>query len=373
MEERSRKIRVSNDEVKRKKRKRTVRRKKRDPRKVLIKRILAVVGTTLGMVLLGLYLVMFICAHGPSWVARDLFVLSVKESSAGGFLAYMVCSPSTIREIEENNKIADVEGVIDSSLINISGINNNPQIGDDIEEELENEGMKPYLTENGMLFYNVSGPTYAGFMVVVTDPSRVFVGASGDYKGEVGVNVPGICQKYGAVLATNAGGFEDIGGIGDGGTPLGIVMSEGKLKYGNLNTQYNVIGMDKNNVFVIGTMTAKQAIDRGIRDAVSFGPFLIMDGKPLEVTGMGGGVNPRTAIGQRADGAMLLLIIDGRQTHSLGATMNDLVNVMLKFGAVNAANLDGGGSTIMYYKGQIYNKISSIYGARGVPTAILVR
>jgi exopolysaccharide biosynthesis protein len=88
---------------------------------------------------------------------------------------------------------------------------------------------------------------------------------------------------------------------------------------------------------------------------------------------MGGGLNPRTAIGQRADGAVLLLIIDGRQTHSLGASMNDLINEMLDFGAVNAANLDGGGSTVLYYDGAVQNKISSIYGARGIPTAILVR
>ena len=200
-----------------------------------------------------------------------------------------------------------------------------------------------------------------------------FVGTSGDYKGEPGINVPGICDKYNATAAINAGGFEDIGGVGDGGTPLGIVMSEGNLKYGNLDETYNVIGFDKNNVFVIGTMTARDAVNRGIRDAVSFGPFLIMNGTPLEVTGMGGGLNPRTAIGQRADGAVLLLVIDGRQTHSLGATMNDLINVMLDFGAVNAANLDGGGSTLLYYDGKIQNNVSSIYGARGVPTAILVK
>ena len=88
---------------------------------------------------------------------------------------------------------------------------------------------------------------------------------------------------------------------------------------------------------------------------------------------MGGGLNPRTAIGQREDGAVLLLVIDGRQTHSLGASMIDLINEMLDFGAVNAANLDGGGSTVLYYDGEIRNEISSIYGARGVPTAICVR
>ena len=225
----------------------------------------------------------------------------------------------------------------------------------------------------GVFLYEVSGATYSGTMVVINDPSRVMVGVSGDYSGEPGINVPAICDKYGAVLAANAGGFEDIGGVGDGGTPRGIVMSEGTLRYGSLTESYDLIGFDNNNVFVIGNMTGQQAVDRGIRDAVSFGPFLILNGTPLEVSGMGGGLNPRTAIGQRADGAVLLLIIDGRQAHSLGASMNDLINEMLDFGAVNAANLDGGGSTVLYYDGEIHNKISSVYGARGVPTAIIVR
>jgi len=313
---------------------------------------------------------MFICTHGPSWVAKDLFVLSVRESSAGGFLANLVCTRSEIAEIEERNKVADVDGVSDNSLIKIP---TEDETDPEDETKAVVEGKTPYLEENGLLFYKVTGPTYSGIMMVVSDPSRVFVGTSGDYQGEAGISVPEIVKKYGAIAATNAGGFEDIGGVGDGGTPLGIVFSEGVMKYGNLGETYNLIGFDSNNIFVIGSMTGQQAVDRGIRDAVSFGPFLILNGTPLEVSGMGGGLNPRTAIGQRADGAVLMLIIEGRQTHSLGASMNDLINVMLDFDAVNAANLDGGGSTILYYNGETQNNIASIYGARGVPTAICVR
>lgn len=332
----------------------------------IVGRFFAVIGITLGMIVVGLYIIMWICTHGPSPVAKDLFVLSVRESSMGGFLANLVCSKEEIAEIEERNKVADTSEITDTTLIHFA-------VKEEEEAELEIEGREPYLRKEGILFYEVSGSTYSGTMIVVEDPSRVFVGVSGDYRGEAGINVPAICEKYNAALATNAGGFEDIGGVGDGGTPLGVVFSEGQMKYGSTLATYNLIGFDNNNVFVIGTMTGQQAIDRGIRDAVSFGPFLIMNGTPLEVTGMGGGLNPRTAIGQRGDGAVLLLIIDGRQTHSLGASMNDLINVMLDFGAVNAANLDGGGSTVLYYDGEVRNKISSIYGARGVPTAICVR
>ncbi len=344
--------------------------RKRNGKKVckIIGRVFAVLGVTFAMAVVGLYVIMWICTHGPSPVAKDLFVLSVRESSAGGFLANLVCSKEEIAEIEERNQVADTDEITDSTLIRFAD-----KEDDDMDIEIEIEGRKPYFEKEGILFYEVSGSTYSGTMIVVEDPSRVFVGISGDYNGEPGINVPAICEKYGAALATNAGGFEDIGGVGDGGTPLGVVFSEGEMKYGSPDETYNLIGFDNNNVFVIGTMTGQQAIDRGIRDAVSFGPFLIMNGTPLEVSGMGGGLNPRTAIGQRSDGAVLLLIIDGRQTHSLGASMNDLINVMLDFGAVNAANLDGGGSTVLYYDGEVQNKISSIYGARGIPTAICVR
>lgn len=351
----------NNDKLKNK-----IKSKKLKPKQVAL-RVLAALGVTLGMLIVGLYSVMFVLAHGPSPVAKELFVMSVKESSAGGFLANMVCSKSEIEDIEERNKVEELEGITDSTLIVFKDRNNKE------DNKPVIEGKTPYLVENGIEFYDVSGSTYSGTMMVVPDASRVFVGTSGDYEGESGMSVPEICDKYGAVAATNAGGFEDIGGVGNGGTPLGTVFSEGKLKYGSESEENCIIGFDNKNVLVVGNMTTAEAIKRGIRDAVSFGPIFIMNGQVAEVSGMGGGLNPRTAIGQRSDGAVLMLTIDGRQTHSLGASMNDLINVMLDFGAVNAANLDGGGSTVLYYNGQIKNKIASIYGARGIPTAILVR
>lgn len=337
---------------------------------IAIRCFFAILGVTLGMTIVCIYGVMLVCTHGPSKVARDLFVMSVRESSMGGFLANMVVSKSTIERIEAANTVRTTNEISDTELIEF---NNRNHTESTIPEDLDDGERKPYKDMGGVFLYEVSGATYSGTMVVINDPSRVMVGVSGDFSGEPGINVPAICDKYGAVLAANAGGFEDIGGVGDGGTPRGIVMSEGTLRYGSLTESYDLIGFDNNNVFVIGNMTGQQAVDRGIRDAVSFGPFLILNGTPLEVSGMGGGLNPRTAIGQRADGAVLLLIIDGRQAHSLGASMNDLINEMLDFGAVNAANLDGGGSTVLYYDGEIHNKISSVYGARGVPTAIIVR
>ena len=103
-----------------------------------------------------------------------------------------------------------------------------------------------------------------------------------------------------------------------------------------------------------------------------FTPTLIVNGNPAEVSGTGGGLNPRTVIGQRADGAVLLLVIDGRQPHSVGATLQDCMQEMLNYGAVNAANLDGGSSSMMVYEGEVINTCASLNGSRNQPTAWLV-
>ena len=120
-------------------------------------------------------------------------------------------------------------------------------------------------------------------------------------------------------------------------------------------------------------MTGSQAIERGIRDAVTFGPALVVNGEPVGVSGSGSGLNPRSAIGQRADGAVLMLVIDGRQVNSLGATLSDLIEIMLEYGAVNAANLDGGSSSLLYYEGEYLNRGVVLTGSRDIPTAFIVR
>ena len=103
-------------------------------------------------------------------------------------------------------------------------------------------------------------------------------------------------------------------------------------------------------------MTVKQAQEMKVRDAVTFGPFLIVNGKPSSVLGNGGwGTAPRTAIGQRKDGIVLFLVIDGRTVTKPGADMNDLIEIMENYGAYNAANLDGGTSSVMVVDGEIIN------------------
>ena len=221
----------------------------------------------------------------------------------------------------------------------------------------------------------VSGGTYNGVMMIVDDPKRVFVGIPDAYgEDKKGLSLKRLIEKYGAIGGTNAGGFADPGGMGNGGVPKGAVIKDGELKYGSMNGSYSMVGIDGDGILHVGTMSPKSALDAGVRDAVSFGPALIINGTPCNSGGsLSGGFNPRTAIGQRSDGAMLMLVINGRSIGSLGATLDDLVSVMLDYGAVNASNLDGGASSLMMYDGGTMYNSAYVYGERVLPNAILVK
>ncbi|MBO4423628.1 MAG: phosphodiester glycosidase family protein [Clostridia bacterium] len=338
--------------------------------------------------------------YGPSKTARDLFVVSMLETSAAKFLATWYFSPQDIDSIVKDNEVVADEGFSDPALIKINPVttaaetdiyfpgDTDGQTGTETEKQQQTEEVTyetvaettegvtvpntgDFVQGDGLEIYDVSGGTYSGKMMIVHDPSRLFVGVCGDYSQ----NVPGktlvrMARSYDATAAINGGGFYDKNGTGDGGIPLGVVITGGKLVWGSLNEKYEIIGFNNDNILVVGTMTAKQALDSGIRDALSFGPVLVMNGIRSSVKGSGSGLNPRTAIGQRADGAVLLLVIDGRQPSSLGATYADLIDIMMEYGAVNAANLDGGNSTGMYYNGSLVNK--GLF-PRGLPTCFIVR
>ena len=221
---------------------------------------------------------------------------------------------------------------------------------------------------------DVSGSSFHGKLLKIKDPSRVYLGVSGSFgETDEGKQVKEMAAEYGAYAAINAGGFEDPDGIGNGGTPLGIVISQGKLLWGDLNETYDLIGFDKDNVLHAGSMTGKQAVDLGIRDAVSYSPILIADGKSvLNETESNDYRMPRTAIGQTADGTVLLLVIEGRQADSLGATNQEIIDIMLENGAVTAANLTGGGCSHMICNNEMVTASPTMNGPRKLPDCWLV-
>ena len=322
---------------------------------------------------------MWILVNGPSEEARRLFVISVDETSAGGFLARLYLSEAEIEQIKAGNKTEISDDKTDTSLIQIPSSTETEAETPDPENTVDDQGNgenTPITSpddNDGIEVIDVEGATYNGKLMIIKDPSRVFVGIPGPYgEGYSGLTVAAMIDKYDAVAGTNAGGFDDPNGTGTGGIPDGIVIYEGELKWGELYSSYSLAGIDKNGILHVGNMTGAHALDIGIQYAASYGPALVINGKPA-ASKLGGGLNPRTAIGQRADGAILLLVVNGRSIDSLGATLDDLVSIMLDNGAVNASNLDGGSSSLMIMEDEYLTSSAYIFGERVVATAILVK
>lgn len=263
----------------------------------------------------------------------------------------------------------EVNVVLANNSVVESGEDTNPNLITFTEPDFnqvtyKNEFEKEILTkEEGNDLYkiiDIQTGKFKGKMAVIYDPSKVKLGVSKgtgtSLSGSYGQYITEIASRYNAILAINGGGFYDPDWNSTGGVPHGVVISEGKLVANNVraNKSGGIIGFNEDNKLILARMTAKQALNAGIRDAVDFGPFLIVNGKSSFINGNGGwGDAPRTAIAQREDGIVLLLVIDGRQTGSVGADMGDVTKLLLDYGAINAANLDGGTSTAMELNGEI--------------------
>lgn len=329
--------------------------------------VLAVLAETIVLLVIALYGVMFILAKGPSTTARDLFVMSVRETSAAGWLADIYLTEEEIAQIEFN-EVEEYQET-DTSLIVIAD--------KEVEEHDGQTGPQPdawgFVDEDGdgIIVDEVTGAGFCGYMMIVKDPSRVIMGSVPTSFGSKGYKVEEYAAHFDAVAAINAGGFYDPNGTGNGSIPDSLVVYEGKVYYEEFGSSSGFVGIDSNNILhVASAITRKEIQEKDIQYGVCFGPVLVSNGEACDVPTSG--VNPRTAIGQRSDGAMLLLVIDGRQVISMGATYQDLVNVMLEYGAVNACNLDGGSSTQMWYNGEYINSCCSLLGSRPIPSSFVV-
>ena len=327
----------------------------------IVGKILAFFTGTLLCTVLILLALIWILLKGPSPSMAELFSRTLQETSALRWIPGLFLSSeeqAALRaEATENLETEE----IDVSLIHLEEV---PAA----EEASE---------EPGIQLIDIATGSCRGKLLIIRDPKRVILGVSGNYGHAPGMQLLDLAEKYGGVAATNAGGFADERGRGNGGTPMGLVISDGELLWGSEKYSYNVVGLNGDGLLIVGKMTGREALDRGIVWGVSFvthdgiASSLVINGE-IQTQNLAAGVNPRTAIGQRADGAILLLVLDGRSIATLGATLENVCDIMLDYGAVTVGNLDGGSSSLMVYEGQIVNVCSSITGPRSLPTAFVV-
>ena len=334
--------------------------------KTRILHILAIIGITLLFVVAACFLALLILFKGPSPTAKTEAVPTFHEMSAMKWVPYLFLNNSEVDQILDNSKMVEVE---EGTVTNLDLIDTTT---------VETTSQEPIEV------LDVSGASYKGKLMIIKDPSKVFLGTVPEFYEGPGEVVADIMTHYpGTVAGVNGGDFIDMGSYSYTAQPLGAVISNNTVVYcdANYDTPYHLSGFTNDNKFFMGNITINEALEMGVRDAVytvhETGPFLVMDGVALidavpDSATYGGGKNPRTAIGQRADGSVILLVVDGRQANSLGATFKDLAYTMLEYGAVNACAMDGGTSSQMVYYGEVINNPYSPTGPRKCPTAWLV-
>lgn len=336
----------------------------------IIGKVFSFLGVTLGMIFIALVLTITLICHGQSESAKELFATTILETGQLKFLANVFLSKDELQEIVDKNSLQDMDVEVDENLINTEG---------NKEKEL-------------IEIHNVSGDGFEGTMMVVNDPSKISLATTypwSEYGKELGV----IVDEAGAIAGVNGGIYYSSGN--KGGRPYGVTVSNGEIQDITLGwSGLYLIGFDENNLLRIISLEGmnKSAVEKmvkeeKIRDAISFQEEssdannhfvkLIINGEKRELSGKGSGQNPRTAIGQRKDGSVLILVTDGRGKNGhLGATASDLIDIMAEYGAVNAANVDGGSSSSLYYNKKYLRTSVTFYYTNSswrLPTAFVVK
>lgn len=315
----------------------------------------------------------YVLIKGPSPALRDTFAMTMAETRRFTFIPYIFMTREEGDSYLNRRIEASGDVTTDTSLIKV-GANASVETEKIIEETdirfIDEDG-------DGIIINEVKGSGFSGYMMVVLDPNRVYLGTPIDNPdnpfGSYGLPLDMMCEQYDALGGINAGGFSDDGGGGTGGWPQGITIVQGR-HYNYTTGHDRFVGFDADGILHVGFYNSEDVIAANIQNGVSFGPLLIVNGEVMYDEICISGVNPRTAIGQRADGIVLMLVIDGRQLHSVGATYSDVVDIMLDYGAINACNMDGGSSTSMWFGGDYVNNCSSQDGrSRYLPDAWLVK
>ena len=283
---------------------------------------------------------------------REKIILSSIDSNK--WLVYTLYSEDTISKVINNKNQVKLENTKDLDKIVVES---KPlQI---IESEYDEAILTKDNDDYKLLNITVGG--YKAYLVAIYDPSKVELIHSKTFNTGTGQEkIKDMCVRSGGLVCINGGMFVDNGVGSD--IPMGYLIKNGKVLWRDNYNSASLIGFTNDNKLLLINATAEEAIKKGMRDALEFGPFLIVNGKRIDNNDAVGGFRraARVAIAQRKDGIVLFLVTEGN--HSSGPTMGDITDTLLNYGAYNAANLDGGASSQLAINGQLINNPKNIYG-----------
>ena len=325
----------------------------------IVRRFFLLLFTVIVLAVVALCLVLNLVFNGPSTAARDVLTMSLLEPSGTKWMPGLFMSDELVEEIrskqgaELSSEVSDASSVIIKKDSAITG---------------EDDEWADY--PDGIYIERISGKTYTAHVMVIKNPTRVYMATSTEkYSTSIpGTRITDQIETEGAIAAINAGAFYDDGTANAivGSVPAGLVIVDGEVKsnsYHGLVPEEGFAGFDSEGKLIVAkSMTPEQAEEYDIQYGCEFGPVLIMDGQiNQEAYNTNSGYNPRTAIGQRSDGTVIFLCVDGRQAGSVGGTYRDVIDIMVEYGAVNACNMDGGSSSVM-----LYRDTYGLYGEAGL-------
>ncbi|MFR0846356.1 MAG: phosphodiester glycosidase family protein [Oscillospiraceae bacterium] len=326
--------------------------------KTILRRFFLVLFIAIVLVFTALILVLNMVFNGPSPTARNQLTMTLIEASATKWIPALFIGEDTVAEIRTGENVELAENVTDVSAVVIS------------RNALTSANDEWAAYPDGIRIETVSGNTYNATVMIVRNPEQVYLGIS-THEG-FSTSIPGkrltaAIEDEGAIAAVNGGAFNDNGTTASyvGTLPAGLVYSEGECVWtsGKPSETSGFAGFTEDNILIVhkDNISKAQAEELNIRDGCCFGPVLIMNEEiNMEAYNKVSGLNPRTAIGQRADGAVVFVCIDGRQPSSMGGEYADVIDIMVEYGAINACNMDGGSSTVM-----LYRDTYGIYGEAG--------
>ena len=314
--------------------------------------------------------------YGPYPKFRHWLITTAMTTMNHQYLAKWFYSDKTIDDVLKKNYVKESGEGTDTSKVTFVDYSKTKVM---YKNKYEKEILTKDKDNDLYKLININDGSMRGYLVVIYDPSKVKMetASSMGSKGEMLVSM---AKRTNSVVAMNASGFIDPNYNSNGGRPYGVVIKDGKI-VSNLekaNVGGGVIGFTKDNKLILGKMSGEEALKKGVRDAMEFGPYLIVNGKPSFIKGNGGwGTAPRSAIGQRQDGIVLFLVMDGRDyAHGIdGVGMVELTEILAKYGAYNASNLDGGTSSGLVINGELINKPVNGSGeklTRAIPDAWVV-
>lgn len=300
----------------------------------------------------------------PRYVVEDVMSRMVIQDEVMSTPEQVVLEvPEVLLEVLDEDMGVDVEEVPEAlPLMDVEG------------NKLDEKGNKIVVDdlEEGIRIVQLRTDTYVGHLMFVYDPSRVVVSTT-KAKGDHGQTLPDLCKAVNGVAGINANGFANEDLNGNGGQIAGWTVSNGKEWGTGPRGKYVSAAFDLENRLIVGKMSDFSKYK--IRDLTQWHPALIIDGVQQVKGSAGWGVHPRTAIGQMANGTVIMAVIDGRQPgYSIGITIGELAEILLDYGAYNATLCDGGASSVMIYKGEPVGKVCvSREIGRRLPNAWVVK